>query len=73
MKKFTKFVDLRKIEEQRRIKDDEKLLSIGIKSKSHQYDQPTFDIQRIEDSINSGFISIPSDATIEDMRKILLS
>lgn len=73
MKKFTKFVDLRKIEEQRRIKDDEKLLSIGIKSKSHQYDQPTFDIQRIEDSINSGFVSIPAGAREEEIRKFLLS
>ncbi len=63
MKKFTRFLDLKKIEEKRRVEDEEKLLSIGMKKPA--YEAPVFDISRIEESINSGFISIPKDATTE--------
>ena len=71
MKKFTKFLDLKKIEEQRRIEDEEKLLSIGMKKPVHE--TPVFDIDRIEESINSGFISIPTGKTPEQIDSFLMS
>lgn len=71
MKKFTRFLDLNKIEEQRRIEDEEKLISIGMKKPA--YEAPVFDISRIEESINSGFISIPTGMTPEQIDSFLMS
>lgn len=52
---------------------NKKITESLIVSNPQQYDQPTFDIQRIEDSINSGFVSIPTGAREEEIRKFLLS
>ncbi len=52
--------------EQSNVRSSEK-----IKPSKPTYEKPSFLIQEIDESMNSGFKSIPDDSSVEDIRALL--
>lgn len=76
MKKIRRLLDTKKLEELQKQKDEDRLMNIGLKKNTVEGDKLDcpieYSIERMQASIDSGFVRIPNNLSEDEILEFLL-